>query len=349
MPTKYYLLLEDFLELNGRLISKGQSYLSVVLCHELYRFLYPTDPYANFINSNPVEFSINHLKRLIEVGNSLAETVVPYNINLSEFSTKYCGDLPLEKATSDLYSDLWQDFDLATLTEESVKLLRARLPQGVIEDHIVGKEVLDMGCGSGRYSIALAKIGAKKVVGADVQAKSFAPARQWCKENNLDVEFREANILELPFEADSFDFIFCNGVLHHTNSIRWGLEELARVLKARGRAFLYIYGAGGIFWTTRQALRQVFTKIPVHYTKMVLRFMGMPSNRFIFCDTWYVPVETHTTTHQLISMLKETGFSYQKVIGNSPFDLDKALASNIAGAKEMWGDAEHRYILVKIK
>jgi SAM-dependent methyltransferase len=233
------------------------------------------------------------------------------------------------------------------LTEESLTLLRGRLPQELIAGSVLGKNVLDMGCGSGRYSIALARAGAKKVVGVDFQAKAFLHARKWCKEQGQPVQFVAGDILELPIKDRFFDFIFCNGVLHHTRSIQKGLEELSRVLKPSGKAFLYIYAAGGIFWRTREVLRGIFKKIPITYTKMVLHAMGMPSNRFIFCDTWYVPVETYTTLEQIIGLFEEKRFLYKKVIGSSPFDLDKAINSNISMAEEMWGDGEHRYILWK--
>lgn len=344
--ARYYQLLADFLELNERLISQGQPYAAVILCHELYRFLYPVEPYADFVNNDPVEFSHRHLAKLLELGNKLARIVVPYNVNLREFDPTH-QDALLEKSTSDLYSVLWKDFDLRTLTEESVQLLQQRLSQEIIAENIVGKTVLDMGCGSGRYTIALARIGARQVVGIDVQAKAFAAARNWCREYRLPVDFQEGNVLELPLADNYFDFVFCNGVLHHAISIRQGLQELSRVLQPAGKAFLYLYAAGGIFWNTRKALREVFTRIPLSYTQMVLRAIGMPGNRFIFCDTWYVPVETYTTTEELITLLEETGFDYEKVCGNSPFDLDKAIAAGITGAAEMWGDGEHRYLLGK--
>jgi hypothetical protein len=71
----------------------------------------------------------------------------------------------------------------------------------------------------------------------------------------------------------------------------------------------------------------------------------MPPNRFIFCDTWYVPVELHTTTAELDSLLAGAGVAGEKVLGRSGFDLDLALESGLPGAREMWGDGEHRYVV----
>jgi len=323
--------------------------LAVILCHELYRFLYPIEPYAQFSNDNPLPFITAHLRSLVELGRGFPGAITPYAVDLAEFSEDgHQQDLTLPERTSNLYSSLWKEFDTRTLADESLQLLRGRLPQQIIDDCIAGKTILDMGCGSGRYSIALARAGAKRVVGIDIQRKSFAAAERWCRQHGLAVTFLEANFHNLPFAGRSFDFVFCNGTLHHSSSINRGLQELARILKAPGRSFLYLYGAGGVFWTTRAVLRKIFEKIPISYTRMVLRAMGMPSNRFIFCDTWYVPVETHTTREDLEKMLRENGFSYQKIISSNPFDLDKALAEGIPQAVEMWGEGEHRYMLERV-
>jgi SAM-dependent methyltransferase len=139
----------------------------------------------------------------------------------------------------------------------------------------------------------------------------------------------------------------CNGVLHHTSSIEQGIRELYRVLKKDRKAFLYIYGNGGIFWTTRKVLRNVFRRIPLDYTKEILNIIGVPKNRFIFCDTWYVPVETHTKKKDLERMLTITGFTFEKVVSRNDFDVDYALEKGIPMAEVMWGEGDHRYILKK--
>ena len=203
------------------------------------------------------------------------------------------------------------------------------------------------GCGSGRYSIALARVGAMKVVGVDYDKESFHEGRRLVKKLKLPVKFRAANVLALPFKDNSFDFIFCNGVLHHTHSIQRGLKEMHRVLKPNGCAFLYLYAAGGAFWETRTAMRKLFKRIPIEYTERVLKMIGMPPNRFIFCDTWYVPVETLTRKADLERMLAAVDFRFEKIVSRNAFDLDAALKKGIRGAAEMWGDGEHRYILFK--
>lgn len=341
----YYQKLDQFEERCNLLIASGQPYLAVILCHELYRYTYPVEPYADFVHDNPVVFINNLIGKLIRLADNFPSVVVPYS---SDIDITREQNNSLEKETSDLYSGLWKQFDRETLTQESFRLIKNRIPEQVIETAIKDRRVLDMGCGSGRYSIALSLLGAKEVVAVDYQAKAFAAAQEYCVKNSLNVKFQESNVLDLPFEDESFDFVFCNGVLHHTSNLEKGIREFFRVLKKTRRGFLYLYGSGGIFWVTRDVMRRIFTKIPLDYTKKVLNLMGMPPNRFIFCDTWYVPVEMHIKEKDLHKMLKETGFRFEKVISSNAFDIDYPLhEGKIPRAGEMWGEGDHRYILTK--
>lgn len=344
VPEEYARLLDEFVTRCEGLVDSGLAYLAVILSHELFRFLYPVEPYAGVEHDHPVRFAEAHIARLLQTATGYADSVVPYPPALAEGGGN-AGSL--EKETSDLYSSLWRGFDEAALSVESVRLLQDRLTAEVVESAIAGRKVLDMGCGSGRYSIALAAAGAGEVTAVDFQRKAFADAERFCEERGLPVAFGEADVLALPFGDGAFDFVFCNGVLHHTASIERGLSELDRVLAPGGRAFLYLYGSSGIFWETRLALRRVFERIPIEYTRAVLSLIGMPSHRFIFCDTWYVPVETHTAAADLHAMLDKLGLHYEKVVGQAQFDLDGAIARGVDGARAMWGDGEHRYLLTK--
>lgn len=341
----YQKLLNRFVRLCERCTREGQAYLTVILAHELFRFLYPVEPYLGFRHQNPVEFMKRKIKALIDLGQAFRREVVPYDLPMTEFSRNSSLTEGLEKRTSNLYSRLWERFDNDVLWKESIQLLKRRIPMEVIQSHVKGKTVLDMGCGSGRYAIALARMGARKVVGLDIHEKAYARAEVLCRRRGLPVKFQEGNFQRLPFRDASFDFVLSNGVLHHSRSIKQGLRELSRVLNHSGKAFLYLYAAGGIFWKTRQAMRGVFRRIPLDYTRRALELMGLPRNRFIFCDTWYVPLETHTSRRDLERMLRSVGFSFKKVVSNNPFDLDRAIRQRIQGAQEMWGDGEHRYLL----
>ena len=66
-----------------------------------------------------------------------------------------------------LYDEIWSNFD-KQMIDEAIELLKIRWKRnGLSWNLIKDKTVLDMGCGSGRYSIALKVLGAKKVTGID--------------------------------------------------------------------------------------------------------------------------------------------------------------------------------------
>jgi SAM-dependent methyltransferase len=253
----FYADLDRFIDLCHRLTEAGQPYTTVLLCHELYRFLYPVEPYASFHHGDPVGFLTAHLRSLIALGAESLHSVRGYSDVLARWSRPsephdVC-EVRIEETTSNLYSDLWVGYDDEVLTQESRRLLTRRIPERVIDAEITGRTVLDLGCGSGRYSIALACLGARSVTAVDYRAKSYQRARAWCFQKGLPVTFLEADALKLPFQDRAFDFVFCNGVLHHTRSWRKAMSEYARIMRRSG--FLYLYATGGFFWTTRRALR----------------------------------------------------------------------------------------------
>ncbi len=103
--------------------------------------------------------------------------------------------------------------------------------------------LLDVGCGTGSYAIALAEMG-YKVVGIDLDPEMISLAKE--KENkDLDVEFKEMGMLDLKgnFSSASFDGIYVIGnVLVHLSKDEIGefLESAAELLKENGRLFIQI-------------------------------------------------------------------------------------------------------------
>ncbi len=88
-------------------------------------------------------------------------------------------------------------------------------------------------------------------------------------------------------------------------------------------------------------------KIPQEYTMAILDLIGMPQNRFIFTDNWYVPIERHVKREYLENYLKEVGFSQiKKFEGGRDTDLESLVSGSLEG-KIIWGEGEHRYLITK--
>ena len=84
------------------------------------------------------------------------------------------------------------------------------------------KRIGDLGCGIGRWSYFLKDI-AKEIVLIDFSESIFEARKNLSGSDNMI--FIMADVLDLPFQEDTFDFIFCLGVLHHIpvpalNSVR---------------------------------------------------------------------------------------------------------------------------------
>jgi ubiquinone/menaquinone biosynthesis C-methylase UbiE len=99
--------------------------------------------------------------------------------------------------------------------------------------------LLDVGCGSGAFSIRLAKLGFQ-VFGLDINLKMIKKAFQLAKENSLNADFLQADARMLPFKDDTFDYLFCGCILHHIpKHIPAFIKESRRILKNDGEIFIF--------------------------------------------------------------------------------------------------------------
>lgn len=75
--------------------------------------------------------------------------------------------------------------------------------------------------------------------GIDIDDEQLARARRFCEANNLSVEFRRADMRELPYDNASFDYVYEHFSLCHLcpEGAREALAEMRRVLKPGGLAF----------------------------------------------------------------------------------------------------------------
>jgi protein-L-isoaspartate O-methyltransferase len=99
-----------------------------------------------------------------------------------------------------------------------------------------GSRVLEAGCGVGAQTVALARSSLQASITAiDISGASIAAAGKAVEAAGIrNVAFHQADILDLPFPAESFDHVFVCFVLEHLARPVDALTELRRVLKAGG-------------------------------------------------------------------------------------------------------------------
>ena len=103
---------------------------------------------------------------------------------------------------------------------------------------LAGARVADIGCGSGRWATFVAPACSELVVVDYSEAVFVARANLRAADN---VIFVMADALDLPFAPDSFDFLYCLGVLHHLPV--GAREALGRLAPLASRLLVYLYYA----------------------------------------------------------------------------------------------------------
>ena len=119
-----------------------------------------------------------------------------------------------------------------------------------------GERILDVGCGTGQLTSAIAQAGAT-VVGMDQSAEMIAAAR----ENYPELQFEVADIAAATYDHE-FDAVFSNAALHWVKNQRGAIAAIARALKPGGRLVFEMGGHGNIrqIWN---ALAQAMSELGV--------------------------------------------------------------------------------------
>lgn len=143
----------------------------------------------------------------------------------------------MDEKTNSRYTDAELTFTgerfIPDLIEKSIVAEHFQRYHAVL-DIVKGKKVLDAACGSG-YGTALMASTAESVTGIDISTEAIGYAKKRYAELD-NVQYIEASIAELPFEAHSFDVIVSFETIEHVNEELQNsfLQEIKRCLKADG-------------------------------------------------------------------------------------------------------------------
>jgi ubiquinone/menaquinone biosynthesis C-methylase UbiE len=119
-------------------------------------------------------------------------------------------------------------------TPNPLLALEERYLGNVLSD-VVGSNVLDLGCGTGRWLTRLLARGAGTVVGIDLSAAMLKVARGTA---GIRDRLVLADCLQLPFRASVFDFVLSSFALNHIQHLDSMARELARTMKWQGRLLI---------------------------------------------------------------------------------------------------------------
>lgn len=103
---------------------------------------------------------------------------------------------------------------------------------------VSGKRVLDLGCGGGQATIAMAKQGAT-AIGIDISQEQLAFARRLIEDEEVRVELRHGDLAELAFQrADTVDLVFSAMALQYVPDLNRVFRQVHRVMRP-GATFVF--------------------------------------------------------------------------------------------------------------
>jgi ubiquinone/menaquinone biosynthesis C-methylase UbiE len=99
--------------------------------------------------------------------------------------------------------------------------------------------LIDLGCGTGRFTVPLAEQLDVSVIGVDPSQKMLREAAR--NISSAHVEYREGSADSIPLEANSAALIFMSNAIHHVKRLDQALQEMRRVLQPLGIVFIRNY------------------------------------------------------------------------------------------------------------
>lgn len=152
-------------------------------------------------------------------------------------------------AYASLFGDQWKKFDktqLDSYTGTSISKKRLERCLGELNGNILGKLVLEAGCGAGRFTEILLEKGAR-LVSSDLSAAVEVNAKNFpVTDHHLIIQ---ADINDMPFEKESFDVVICLGVIQHTPDSEGAITRLYELVKKGGSLIIdhYTYTKSNLF------------------------------------------------------------------------------------------------------
>ncbi|MFH0777793.1 MAG: class I SAM-dependent methyltransferase [Candidatus Eisenbacteria bacterium] len=150
-------------------------------------------------------------------------------------------------------------------------------------------DVLDVGCGTGRFTLKTARLSAARLYALDSSEQMLKNAVQ--KDRQRIVHWLIGNAHRLPFRSQSLDCVFMTMVIHHIGPHEKLLREIRRSLRPSGRCLLVT--------TSHAAIRaHVLRLFPGVVGIDVKRFPAIASLRTAMRGAGFTKVRSHTVRHE---------------------------------------------------
>lgn len=151
----------------------------------------------------------------------------------------------------------WSDFVARHLTPEREEIARKSIIDFLELPDLRGRTFLDIGCGSGLFSLGALRLGASRIVSVDVDPFSVRSCEELKRRagNPAQWDVVHGSILDsaLVTRLSKADIVYAWGSLHHTGNMWQAIRNTASLVEPGGLFYLSIYNKvlgrkGSEFW-----------------------------------------------------------------------------------------------------
>ena len=186
------------------------------------------------------------------------------------------------------------------------------------------KDVLEVGCGTGQLAIYFALGTNNRVVGLDPTIESLELAADFSKKHNIDnIDFVNADIFDDVLTDRFFDFIWCNGVLHHTKDPYEAFRVLIKSLKNEGYVLIGLYNKIGRIRTVfRRYMFKIFGENFLDFFDPTLRNLknNKEEKKAWIRDQYVHPIESLHTIDNVLGWFEKNNIEFINSIPSANFD-----------------------------
>jgi 2-polyprenyl-3-methyl-5-hydroxy-6-metoxy-1,4-benzoquinol methylase len=163
------------------------------------------------------------------------------------------------------FGENWSRF-LSVLDEERIRKAEESLREMLEVESLAGRSFLDIGSGSGLFSLAARRLGAR-VHSFDYDPRSVACARELRRRyfpDDADWQVEEGSALDAGYvrSLGEFDVVYSWGVLHHTGSMWEALDNARLAVAPGGRLFVAIYNDLGSRSARWKWIKKTYNELP---------------------------------------------------------------------------------------